>query len=282
MVNYLDVIHGVYGLRLPDLASASDRHLFVPAPPEWSPWTIVRRRGAGEAVDGSIGSDCARLRLAPEGSLVIDREARTSVFTMPKPPSDAELAHPYLSATAAIAARWDGRQSFHAGGFVIGDRVWGVLGEREVGKSTLLAALAALEIPVVSDDVLVLAGGRALAGPRCIDLRERSAKRLGMGETIGQVGTRERWRILLPPVRAELPLAGWITLEWGESTRFEQVKPGDRFPRLLDNLTVILEPPGPPTVLGLAALPMLTLRRPRRLDALAASAESLVAHLQRL
>lgn len=272
--------HGLYGLLLADLTA--DRDLLVEAPSHWRPWTIIRRCGPAEAVDGSIGADVARLRLAPEGSLVIDRNTRTSVFTMPSPPSDAELAHPYMSATAAIAARWDGSQSFHAGGFVIGDRVWGVLGEREVGKSSLLAALAGLGVPVMTDDVLVIQEGNALAGPRCIDLRQQSAAGLRMGETIGLVGTRERWRVRLPRVAAELPFAGWLTLEWGDETSFQPVKPDERFLRLLDNLTVILEPPDPPTVLALASLPMVTLRRPRRLDALVESAELLVTHVARV
>lgn len=272
--------HGAYGLRLPDLTS--DLDLLLRAPHDWRDWSIVRRRGPAEDIDGTIREDCARLRLAPEGSLVIDRHTRTSRFTMRQPPSDAELAHPYLAATAAIAARWDGWQSFHAGGFVVGDGVWGVLGEREVGKSSLLAALAAVGVPVLSDDVLVVRDGCALAGPRCIDLRKESAVGLGMGETIGLVGTRERWRVALPAVSPELPLAGWVTLEWGDDTVIERVAASERFPRLLENLTVILEPPDPPTVLALASMPMVTLRRPPRLEALRASAESLVDHLVRI
>lgn len=268
---------GLYGLRLPDLSGAHD--LLVAAPARWRPWRIVRQPGAGEPADGSIGPERARLRVAPQGSVVIDRATRTSVFTMPSPPTDTELAHPYLAATAAIAARWDGWQSFHAGGFVVAGRVWGVLGERGVGKSSLLAALARLGVPVASDDLLVIRDGLALAGPRCIDLREHSATGLRMGHTIGLVGTRERWRIPLPEVAAELPLAGWVTLEWGDRTSFQQVAPGERFPRLLENVTVVLEPPDPPSVLALSALPMVTLCRPRRLDALAASAETLVGHL---
>jgi hypothetical protein len=276
----VELNHGLYGLVLPDLTN--DRDLLVAAPAHWRPWTIIRRSEPAAAVDGLIARDVARLRLAPEGSVVIHRNTRSSVFTMARPPSDGELAHPYISATAAIAARWDGWHSFHAGGFVIGDRVWGVLGEREVGKSSLLAALATLGVPVMTDDVLVVREGNALAGPRCVDLRTGSAAGLGIGETIGVVGTRERWRVRLPPVAAELPLAGWLTLEWGDTTTFERITPGERFPRLLENLTVILEPPDPPTVLALASLPMVTLRRPRRLDELVGSAELLVAHLAAL
>ena len=270
---------GLYGLFLPDLARAG--RLLVDAPPHWEPWRIVRRRGQPEPIDGVIGAERARLTLAPEGSLVIDRTSRTSVFTMPRPPSDAELAHPYLAATAAIAARWEGWQSFHAGAFAVGRRVWGVLGERELGKSTLLAALARVGAAVVSDDVLVVRDGQAMAGPRCIDLREQSARTLGIGQSIGSVGTRERWRVTLPPVQPELPLAGWVTLEWAPEAGIQSVKPGERLLRLLDHLTVVLEPPDPPAVLELASLPMVTLRRPRRLDALSTSAALLIADLER-
>ena len=279
MTGTADTNRGVYGLALPDLTS--DGGLLVTAPSHWRPWRVLRRRGEAEAVDGTVGPECARLRLAPEGSLVIERQSRTSTLTMRNPPSDAELAHPYLSATAAIAARWEGWQSFHAGGFVVGGGVWGILGEREVGKSSLLAALAGVGVDVLSDDLLVVREGRGLAGPRCIDLREGSARALGVGETIGVVGTRERWRLRLAPVAAELPLAGWITLEWGDDESCHQVPPGERFLRLVDNLTVVLEPPDPPTLLELASLPMVTLRRPRRLDTLAPTAEGLVAHLER-
>ncbi len=268
---------GLYGLTLPDLTA--DQGLLVPAPPDWRPWRVIRRWGEGERVDGTVGADQARLRLAPHGSLVVDRQSRTSTLTMPRPPSDAELAHPYMSATAALAARWEGWQSFHAGGFAVGGRVWGVLGEREVGKSSLLAGLARVGVEVVSDDVLVVREGRALAGPRCIDLRERSARELAIGESIGVVGTRERWRVCLGPIAPELPLGGWLTLAWDENESLERVEPGERFLRLLENLTVALEPPDPPTVLSLAALPMMTLRRPRRLDTLGQTVERLVAEL---
>jgi hypothetical protein len=279
MSDMIDDTYGLYGLRLPGVTDADG--LLVRAPPAWRSWVIVRREGTAEAVDGSVGERFARLRVAPEGSLVVDRDARTSVFTMPRPPSDAELAHPYLAPTAALAARWDGWQSFHAGGFVIGGGVWGVLGDRGVGKSSLLAVLSGLGVDVLSDDLLVVRDGRALAGPRCIDLREHSATQLGLGETIGMVGTRERWRLRLSPVEAELPLAGWLTLAWDDEESLRPVDPGERFVRLLDNLTVVLEPPDPPTVLGLASLPMLSLRRPRSLDALTGGAERLANKLAR-
>lgn len=271
---------GAYGLLLPDLAAAGD--LLIPAPPGWSPWRIFRETAESTTVRTVIGDDVARLAVAPHGTLVLERDPGSSTFTTPAPLIDAELIHPHLASSAAIAARWQGRESFHAGGFVIGRRVWGVLGDREHGKSSLLAVLAEQGIPIVSDDLLVIRDGYALAGPRCIDLREGAARHLGGGgSSIGCVGTRERWRVPLGPVASELPMAGWVTLEWGTETTIAPVPPGERFPRLLDNLTVILEPRNPPAVLDLAAMPMVTLRRARNLQALAATASRLVDHLDR-
>lgn len=269
---------GLYGLSLPDLRAA--QHLLVDAPLHWLPWRIVRESGVTERADSAITRDCAQLAISPDGSLLIDRASRTSVFTMPYLPSDEEMVHPYIAGTAAIAARWHGWQSFHAGGFAVGGEVWGVVGDRGLGKSTLLAALAGLGAAVVSDDLLVVHEGRVLAGPRCIDLRQQSAAELGVGHHIGVVGNRERWRVQLGTVEPELPLAGWITLAWGSELMIERVTPAERFPRLLDNLTVLLDPPDPPSVLALASLPMWTLRRPRRLDGVRASAERLISHLR--
>ena len=102
--------------------------------------------------------------------------------------------HPYLAPVALVMARWLGREGFHGGGIVAGGGVWGVLGDKTAGKSTTLAWLAREGVGVVSDDVLVIDGGTALAGPRSVDLREEAAERLGVGEPMGRVGQRERWR----------------------------------------------------------------------------------------
>lgn len=270
---------GAYGLLLPDLMSATD--LLVPALPDWPRWRILRATGEPPPVRIDIGDDVARLTVAPRGSLTLEPVPGSSTFTTPVPLTDAELIHPHLVSSAAIAARWQGRESFHAGGFVIRGRVWGALGDREHGKRSLLAALAAQGVPIVSDDLLVIRDECALAGPRCIDLREGAARHLGAGGSIGWVGTRERWRVPLEPVAQELPMAGWVTLDWGTDTSIDPVPPAERFPRLLDNMTVIPEPRNPSAILDLAAMPMVTLRRARNLEALADTASRLVEHLGR-
>ena len=130
-------------------------------------------------------------------------------------------------------SRWLGREGFHGGGIVVDGGVWAVLGDKTAGKSTTLAWLARAGVGVVSDDVLIVDGETVLAGPRSIDLREEAAERLGTGELIGRVGARDRWRVTLAPIAAELPLRGWITLEWGEAVAVEPIRGAERLRALL-------------------------------------------------
>jgi hypothetical protein len=167
---------------------------------------------------------------------------------------------------AVVSAHWLGRETFHAGAFVAGGGVWGVLGDKEAGKSTLLASLALAGVPVVADDVLVLDDATALAGPRAIDLRAGAARRLDAGEPLGVVGERERWRLALEPVAAELPMRGWVALRWDGETAVCPVRGSERLRTLGAHRGARLYPPDPGALLELSALPFVELRRERRWD----------------
>ena len=132
--------------------------------------------------------------------------------------------------------------------------MWALLGDKEAGKSTTLAWLAAHGHPVVCDDALVLDELTALAGPRSIDLRAESAQRLGIGEPLGTVGVRERWRVPLDPVPAELPFRGWVSLAWGDEVAVEPLRGAARLPALIPHRGVRIEPPRPEALLEYAAL----------------------------
>jgi hypothetical protein len=133
----------------------------------------------------------------------------------------------------------------------------------------------------MTDDVMVVQGRSALAGPRCIDLRRETAELLGRGEALGMVGLRERWRMPIGPVEASLEIGGWIVLEWGDGVEVDEVAgPGERMETLAANLSLRLPPADPANLLDLAALPMLRLRRPQRLDALDAAHAALLAATQ--
>jgi len=175
--------------------------------------------------------------------------------------------HPHLGAAALASAYWLGRESFHAGAFVSGGGVWVVLGEREAGKSTLLASLALAGIPVVSDDILVLDGATAMAGPRSVDLRTAAALALGVGEPLGVLGTRERWRLALPSIEPELPLRGWISLQWADETAVRPVRGAERLRRIAAGRGVLLYPRDAGELIELSTFPVLELARPRRWEA---------------
>ena len=244
---------GAYGFRLQGLAAAGE--LLVDAPASWPELEIARAGDSEGPPTDRVGPDRAELRLLSGGWVGIDRDPGRAVYHLPRPVDDGALVHPYLAPVALICARWLGRESFHAGAFVAQDGVWALLGDKEAGKSTTLAWLGTQGHPVVCDDALILDDHTALAGPRTIDLRAESARRLGIGEPLGTVGVRERWRVPLDAVAAELPFRGWVQLEWGDEVAVERVRGAARLPALIPHRGVRLEPPRPEALVEYARPP---------------------------
>jgi hypothetical protein len=270
---------GAYGFRLAGLDDAA--RLLVPAPPGWPPLEVaVAPEQPGPPCD-RFGPDRAELQLAGGGWVGIDREPGRAVYHVPHPIEAGALVHPYLAPVVLIASRWRGRESFHAGAFVAGGGVWALLGDKEAGKSTTLAWLAAQGHPLVCDDALILDRETAFAGPRTIDLRAQSAQRLGIGEPLGTVGVRERWRVPLDAVPAELPFRGWVSLEWADEPAVEPLRGAARLPALIPHRGVRIEPPRPAALVEYAALPHLVLRRPRDWASLRDGAERLLDAIAR-
>jgi hypothetical protein len=270
-----DARRGAYGLHLPDLPDAAE--LLLAAPSAWIDWRIVRLPGEGQPSE-FVEDARARLRAEPDGWVDVDLASASSTFSFPTAPGDRAMVHPYLASTASVVARWQGLQSFHAGAFVAGGRAWALLGQRGAGKSSLLAHLALGGVPVLTDDVLVVRGMLGLAGPRCIDLRHATAERLGVGEALGVVGTRERWRLRTGPVEPEVPLGGWICLEWGERT-IETMVPSHRLAAIFASLSLRVAPRDPSALMELLALPAFVLRQPQDVEELSETAERLLEHL---
>jgi hypothetical protein len=208
--------------------------------------------------------------------LTLDRGRGVACYAVPRRLSTDELVHPYLAPAAAIVSRWMRRLSFHAGAFMSGDAAWGLVGDREAGKSSTLAWLAQGGHQVVADDVLVLENGTAYAGPRSVDLREDTAERLGVGEALGVVGARHRWRVALPPIQAEIPFRGWVFLAWGERLEAERLPGSECLTRLIANLTPQLPAADSAYLLELATLPAWELRRPKDWDLLGEAADLLL------
>jgi hypothetical protein len=268
---------GAYGLALSGVDSAA--RALVQAEPGWPTYTLVNTIGQTERRLDRLGDDRAELRLRSGGTILVDRAESRAEFVTPEALTPDELVHPYLAPVAAVAARWLGRDSFHGGAFALAGDVWGLLADREGGKSTTLAWIAAQGLPVVCDDMLVLEDGTPHTGPRVLDLRAEAAERLSAGNYLGIVGARERWRLELGEVPPGCRFRGWIFLAWGDDVAVEPVPASERLPRLTEHLGLRVPPLSPQRFLELAALPGWEFRRPRGWDRFEEAGSRLLAAL---
>jgi hypothetical protein len=252
---------GAYGLRLENVERA--RALLVPAEADWPTLRIRRSVGQSELPYDRMDATVAELKLQNGGAITVDRARGEARFLLPEPVRTAAIVHPLLAPVAAVMAYWSDRESFHAGAFVAGGKAWGVVGDRGAGKSTVMGALARAGVQILADDLLVLDGLRAFAGPRSVDLRREAARQLGGGEALGVVGARERWRLRLEPVGSDHELGGWIFLAWGREFETRTAGGGDRLVRLTGNRGTHLPLKDTDALLELAALPGWILSRPR-------------------
>lgn len=268
---------GCYGVVLDGVPEGA-RLLHAPG----DDWPVVRVRRSTERPDVTetlIAEQWAQLEMHGGGRVVLDRASLTAELWFPDHPDDETLVHPYLFPTAATVSRWLGREAFHAGCFVADGGAWAVLAEKGGGKSSTLGHLVTQGVSLVTDDLLVLDGFDALGGPSCVDLRPDAAARLGVGEDLGFVGQRDRWRYVTPPVPMRTPLRGWIFPTWGECIDLRPVPAGERLHRLLAALALPIGPVDPSGFLELAALPAWELRRPRSWDSLAPGVDLLLRSL---
>ena len=159
----------------------------------------------------------------PGGTVRVRRGAPHLVeIDVPGRATADSLRHPFLAFPAAVIQSWLGRVVLHAGSFDVGDDVVVLLAHSGGGKSTTVAAAQALGFEARSDDVVVLDGRYVLPGPSIIDLRQEASEVFG-GESLGRVGSRERWRIETEGATEPKPVALFVLLEWGDSVELEQL-----------------------------------------------------------
>jgi hypothetical protein len=170
---------------------------------------------------------------------------------------DDELVHPLLAPAAMHFAAWLGHAAFHGGAFIQEGRAFGVLAERNTGKSTTLARFASMGIPVLVDDALVVDNGNALAGPRCIDLRPEAV----YDESLESVRGDGRRRLRLPPIEPSYPLAGVFVLRWDDTFSVDPLPPGERLIALARHCRP--EVGRTSALLELSRLPVWRVQRPR-------------------
>jgi len=234
----------------------------VEAPASWPIFTLSQEIGAVEPGEAILDEDRAEFSLV-DGWASLRRSPAQATLTFPRKLGEGEMAHPYLTKVAAVHTYWLGWESFHAGAFLVGDRAWAVAALRGGGKTSTLAGLSRAGYKVMVDDLVVVESGKVFAGPRSLDLRGGASSYLGMGESAGFHYGRDRFRHrLLGDVPAEVELAGWIFLAWGESLEVVALSPLERLQHLIEHRMIKgpaeLEPTG---LLGLAALPGFLLTR---------------------
>ncbi len=253
--------------------------MLLDAPSSWARMRISQRIGRGTP-RLAVTEEHATIPLLGEGYVGLDREPLHAVYSTAARLTPTALIHPYLAPAAAVAAWWLGRESFHAGAVAVSGGAWGVLAAKGGGKSSLLGWLASAGYDVFTDDALIVDGGLAFAGPRSIDLRADAALHLGAGEPLGVVGDRERWRIGLQPCQAELPLLGWVFLEWTTGAiEIAALRSDERLRRLIGHRMLHTTATDDLKFLELAARPAVVLRRSRRWENLGESGARLLADL---
>lgn len=260
-----------YGLRVGGLPEDAPL-LEHPAGPRWPELHIAHERSSAAA---PASATATTVPLRGGGELRLDGHAATFVTTEPPPPD--LVVHPHLAAAAAGRNRLLGRDVLHAGAVLLHGVAWAIAGPNEAGKSTLLAALAGLAQPVLSDDLLVLEGRTAFAGPRCADLRDRTAL-IGLPPPRAVRGGA-RWRLVLPPAPASAPLAGFVFLAWDDAAlTFRPLSASERMRRLAPLRRWPFLPAHPAGLLDLATLPAYELARARDPEP-AATADELLRRL---
>ena len=202
------------------------------------------------------------VHMRPEGAVVVDRRNSTSRLLLPSQPSPEAFAHPFLGLTAMVVAGWDAAPNYHAGSFVHGGKAWLIAAESEAGKSSMLAWFATHGVDILADDLSIVRGGCVQAGPRCIDLRESASAHFGIGEDVGVIGTRRRFRVALPTVTSEVPVGGWVRPRWGDRVEVNDLPAEERLRTMALMRGWVLLQPDPRTALQLLALPALDFVRP--------------------
>lgn len=270
-------LHGAYGYRFSGIDGLN--WMIEDDIADWPELQLSYEEAEFVREPAELLADTAEISMPPvKAKIVLDRIGGTVRFRGPIEPLTDEIVHPCLWPAAAVFARWQGRETFHAGAFLDDDGgAWAVLGDSGDGKSTLMAALALAGRPILVDDLLVTEANHCFAGPRCLDLRPESADALGIIEQTAVVRGTHRRRMTLSSVPAHAPLRGWVHLDWGEEISVRPLVAAELIERLARHRRVLPLGVDPVDLLDLGARPTLLLSRPQNWDALSEACQALLA-----
>lgn len=212
-----------------------------------------------------LTDDEAQAPLIDSSWLSIERwPVPCATFALGKPVRTAELLHPWLVPAAATVNMWHGRRVFHGGLVSDGSRALAVVGDKEAGKSSILACASSHpDLYVMADDLVVVEGTRVHAGPSSIDLRAPSLPHLPAGANgrLVRDGTRTRLLVRHGPATAEF--VGIVILAWSPEVHLHGIAPHARLGALLPHTMIGTLPLGRSGLLDVVRYPTWRLGRPR-------------------
>jgi hypothetical protein len=278
LVSTLDTSRGLYGARVTGIGGCPS---LAPVPSAWPEWRVVAEHGLDRAENRpeSIGPDAAFIRFGDGSTAELSREdpGGRLRLSLAKEVASDDLAHPFLAPVGMLGAYWSDRLPLHAASFGIGGRAWLLVADKSGGKSTTMAMLDLAGYSVLADDLSVIEPDLTVhRGPRFIDLREDAARSLGVGDNVGEIGLRERWRYRIADGPLTLPLGGIVIPSWGEPG-VELIVGSERLPTLGPSLALRIPAWWDELFMDIAfSVPVLRWTRPREVQGSRRSLDQLV------
>ena len=216
---------GCYGFRLLGLEGADA--LLVDVTPTWPSLELRHGNPATTCAGARRGRPGRRAAHAAAGWVDVDRRAGGVTFPLEDRPPDRDLVHPYLAPAAAVAARWMGRDSFHAGAVVVGGGAWGdPRRRRERQEHDAGVARARPAFRRLLRRRARYGGGGRVRRPALRSTCARSPRATARGRRADgpSSATRDRWRFALGPRSGRAPAPG-LGSRWTGAIAISLVEP---------------------------------------------------------
>ncbi|MBI4993959.1 hypothetical protein HZC33_03360 [Candidatus Wolfebacteria bacterium] len=121
-----------------------------------------------------------------------------------------EFIHPHIQFALPSLAQINQDFLFHSGAVIINGKLFGILGDRGAGKSSLLFEMFKnFNLEIFTDDVMLIRKNMVCIGPRLIGLRQSASEKF----LKKQISLIE----IPPMLYSEIPIAGWFIIGWSDN-----------------------------------------------------------------